>query len=141
MSSPSKPQVPMEIEISYHCTHLSCRNPKCYKGALQLSKQAYQLLFDSETEANIMRSPTGFCKLGSPQRFEIIAVSIGEKIARTPKDQMFELVKQREVKQQELNQIRATYEKQQEILRSEIARIESQLATVKALLKQSNTSE
>lgn len=134
-------KVPVEVEVSYRCTHLSCRNPKCYKGSLQLSKQAFQLLFDSETEANIMRSPTGFCKLGSSQRFEIIAIENGGMSAKTPKDQLFELVKQRDEKQQALNQVRATYEKQQETLRSDIAKIESQLSIVKALIKQSNTSE
>ena len=98
-------------------------------------------MFDSEPEANMMRSPTSFCKLGNSQRFEIVDYNCGDKIAKTPKDQLFELVKQRDEKQNALNQIRVTYEKQQETLRNDIAKIESQLSTVKALIKQSNTSE
>lgn len=130
-----------EVEVSYHCTHLSCRNPSCYKGSLSLTKQAYLMLFDAEAEPNIMRSPTGFCKLGSTQRFEIIAVDFDGKISKTPKDQIFELVRRREEKQQELNQLRVNYEKQQAILRNDIAKLEAQIATVKTLLKQTNPSE
>jgi hypothetical protein len=62
-----------KIAIKYRCQHISCRKPSCYEGSLFLNKDRYALLVQ-DVERNSIRSPSGYCSLGTPQKFEILSL-------------------------------------------------------------------
>lgn len=62
-----------KIVVKYRCQHISCRKPSCYEGSLSLNKDRYDLL-TQDVERNSIRSPSGYCSLGTPQKFEILSL-------------------------------------------------------------------
>lgn len=61
-----------KIRVDYQCTHISCRNPKCYKGTLVLDKEKFDLLNQAEGGGKTFRSPSSYCTIGATQIFKII---------------------------------------------------------------------
>lgn len=59
--------------VNYRCQHLSCRNPKCYEGRLELDQETFDLLFEAENDPRMFRSPSGRCLIGNIQQFEILS--------------------------------------------------------------------
>lgn len=64
--------------VKYRCTHISCRNPKCYEGLLKLEEEKFHLLNQAEG-GNKLRSPSKYCKIASTQVFEILEKTILEE--------------------------------------------------------------
>jgi hypothetical protein len=61
-----------KIVVKYRCGHLSCRNPTCYQNILTLPKERFDLLKSSEPDPLHFRSPSGYCKIGGSQQFQIL---------------------------------------------------------------------
>lgn len=62
--------------VQYRCQHISCRNPKCYEGRLELDQETFDLLFEAENDPRMFRSPSGRCLLGNIQQFEILSQQV-----------------------------------------------------------------
>ncbi len=74
-----------KIAVKYRCQHISCRKPSCYEGSLTLNKDRYDLLIQ-DVERNSIRSPSGYCSLGTPQKFEILSLVETPDAKASPED-------------------------------------------------------
>lgn len=99
------------IVVQYRCKHISCRNPRCYQGSLKLTKSAFDLLHDSEKEPDLMRSPSAYCLLGSPQQFEILSKATADNTQLSIKEQLAIEYKQLKTLEAQENKLRAEYDK------------------------------
>jgi len=127
------------VEVTYRCRHLSCRNPKCYQATLKLDKDQYDRLFETEREPNVMRSPTNYCKLGTPQQFEVLAQSHVGDMGLTAKQRLEDLKKKLQTKKSELHAVQGDFEKKQAALRVETSALESEIKYLNGVLTAENS--
>lgn len=74
-----------KTKVKYRCQHISCRNPKCYEGELELDQDAFELLFEAERDPQQFRSPSGYCNLSNIQVFEILAQELEDEKKLPPR--------------------------------------------------------
>ena len=104
-----------KIAIKYRCQHISCRKPSCYEGSLTLNKDRYDLLVQ-DVERNSIRSPSGYCSLGTPQKFEILSL-IETPDAKASPEEVLKLLKSKLI---ETENIKGKMEQQRESLQKTI---------------------
>lgn len=135
MSQIVKPTKPIDVRVSYVCQHLTCRNAACYKSKLNLSKQTFDSLYESEKEKNIFRSPSGYCKLGTHQLFEIVDIEQLANLGSSPKDKLLKLENELSLKKAELLQAQTSYQKTVDKLNEQIKILNGDIKRVRVLLQ------
>lgn len=62
------------LRVRYRCKHLSC-NMDCKEGEVELSEKKLSELKSFFRDDNLFKSPSGLCKIGFTQDFEIISIN------------------------------------------------------------------
>jgi hypothetical protein len=61
-------------KIKYRCKHITCRNPKCHEGVLDMDDTHLERLRSASSSSSEMKSPKNVCKIGFTQDFIILAI-------------------------------------------------------------------
>lgn len=128
------------VAVTYQCQHISCRNAKCYKATITLSQQKFEQLCSAEAKEKHFRSPSGYCKLGGSQDFEILNIESDIVNTISPKDQVLSHEKALESLKVKQRSLQTEYQKETDKCTKEIAKITAKLKRARALLDQANGS-
>lgn len=127
-----------KIQIAYRCSHISCRNPKCYQAKLDLDREVYDRLVAITGNTKILRSPSNYCKLGTQQNFEILALSESQE---QPEDRVLEIQKQEESLSAELMELQRDFQKEQDRIRTKLSALRTEKKQLQAVMAKDSLLE